>query len=795
MGNTNQKTIERTLETNYIGQEEKSEFYITSSDKLFIDTGLMVQGHISKIICLALSKNNLIAASGSDDNTIRVWNVYKKHQIGSFFWNNSIKVVSIAVGFDENYVYYALDNKTIRMWNFLEFDNISSEVCRFQRKICDIYLCKNETLLIALLQGTQIGLFELPKKKLDVLSLNHNPDKLFLSVSYDTPYAIYYQSNLLSFWNLVSLERGSFAFSEDKLTNLALSPNKEYLAITLKNNNFMIWTISKEIKKFHSIKKIQKITNLFISPDSKSLIISSDENIIYIWSTQNERISAMLFGHCNSIRKAILTDDNKYLVSGSDDCTVRLWDIDYSKILTHFVYVTSCVLKTKSGLFITGSKDYTFRVWKLKNNFKGGRLPFVDKNSELILTEDNKNYKINFKTPHKHYDHEFHAHIRKVNSVFVAKNHQRALSISYQESSLKIWNLQNKKKEVSLQLCLISKIVILNPNTAVIGLLDSKILIWDLIKKHQISTLLGHSSAIIKLHFISKSKTLISSSKDGMVNLWDFPSYTIIFTITSTSTTLNSTSLSYDDTILVLFGQETTELWHIQTDPIKKFSSVSCTSSVLCGAICKNNKRIVLGCEDNTVCLLNVHCYMYMDVLIEHSNSVTCITLSNDDNFVISGSKDLTIKVTKIATKSQVAELKGHNNWVNCLCLSEDGKFLVSGSSDKSVIVWDWINGKVCGVMSGHNAKITEVVEVKIGKIKEFSNILNQKNSFLEQCCSRLVMTGSFDNTLRIWNIDTFMQEECLFVNKAARDYVDEFPEVMPLFDGVFGNYFSQMNR
>ncbi|OMJ94911.1 hypothetical protein SteCoe_1768 [Stentor coeruleus] len=793
MGNTNKKTIERTQETIYTGQEENSEFYITSSDKLFIDTGLMVQGHISKIICLALSNNNLIAASGSEDDTIRVWNVYKKHQIGMISWNDRIKIVSIAVGFNKNYVYYAMENKSIRMWNFLEFDNISSEVCRFQRKICDVYLCKNETLLVALLQGTQIGLFELSKKKLDVLSLNHNPDKLFLNVSYDTPYAIYCQSQLVSLWNLVSLERASFTFSENNLTALALSPNKEYLAITLKNNNFMIWTISNENKKLYSIKKIKKITNLSISPDSKSLIISSDENSIYLWSIQDKKISVMLFGHCNTISKAILTDDNKYLVSGSDDCTVRLWDIDYSKTLTHFLYVTSCVLKTKSGLLITGSKDYTFRVWKLKDKLKEGRLPFVDKNSELTLTENNGNYKINFKTPNKYYDHEFHAHIRKVNSVFVARNHQKALSISYQESSLKIWNLQSKKREASIQLCLISKIAIINPSTVAIGLLDSKILIWDLIQKCQITTLFGHSSAIIKLHFIPKTKTLISASKDGIVNLWDFSSYSIIFTINSKNTILNSISLSYDNKILVFTGQDTTELWRIKTDHIKKFSSLSCASPILCSAMCKSNKHIVLGCEDNTVYLLDVHCCIYMNIIIEHSNSVTCIVLSNDDKFVISGSKDLTIKVTNIATKVQVAELRGHNNWVNCLCLSEDGKFLISGSSDKSLIVWDWGNGKMCGVMTGHNAKITDVVDMKMGKIKEFSNMLNQKNSFLEQCCSRMVMTGSLDNTLRIWNIDTFIQEQCLLVNKLARDYADDCPEILPLFDGVFGNYFSQI--
>jgi hypothetical protein len=85
-------------------------------------------------------------------------------------------------------------------------------------------------------------------------------------------------------------------------------------------------------------------------------------------------------------------------------------------------------------------------------------------------------------------------------------------------------------------------------------------------------------------------------------------------------------------------------------------------------------------------------------------------------------------------TKARVPiTLGGHESFVNSVAFSPDGKLIVSGSDDNTVRLWDIEGNRVGQPFQGHEDSVNSVAFSPDGK---------------------LIVSGSDDNTVRLWNIE-----------------------------------------
>ncbi len=102
---------------------------------------------------------------------------------------------------------------------------------------------------------------------------------------------------------------------------------------------------------------------------------------------------------------------------------------------------------------------------------------------------------------------------------------------------------------------------------------------------------------------------------------------------------------------------------------------------------------------------------------------------------LISGSDDFTLFLWDPATgKKPLARLTGHQQPVNYVSYSPDGRLIASGSFDGSVRLWNGLTGKFMATFRGHVQAVY-------------------------QCCwsadSRLLVSGSKDSTMKVWDVKT----------------------------------------
>jgi len=141
----------------------------------------------------------------------------------------------------------------------------------------------------------------------------------------------------------------------------------------------------------------------------------------------------------------------------------------------------------------------------------------------------------------------------------------------------------------------------------------------------------------------------------------------------------------------------------------------------------------------------------YLGSLYGHNGIVTSIVVGKDSNgepLVVSGGRDKRLIVWKLNLKNPEANdnkdpeektigkpfksLSGHNHFVSSLDISPDSKFVISGSWDKTVRLWDLNTFRTKNILKGHSKDILSV-------------------SFSTD--GRYILSGAMDNTLKIWSV------------------------------------------
>ncbi|CDF38040.1 WD40-repeat containing protein [Chondrus crispus] len=117
----------------------------------------------------------------------------------------------------------------------------------------------------------------------------------------------------------------------------------------------------------------------------------------------------------------------------------------------------------------------------------------------------------------------------------------------------------------------------------------------------------------------------------------------------------------------------------------------------------------------------------------------TCATFCERKGYVVVGYEDGTLRVWSTSERKVLRRFRGPRSGVHCVAMSGDGRrVVVSGSFDKSVRVWDVETGAQVGeALVGHMGWVHSVAMSGDG---------------------RRVVSGSFDRSVRVWDVETGAQ-------------------------------------
>ncbi|RKU17680.1 hypothetical protein C6501_03530 [Candidatus Poribacteria bacterium] len=244
-------------------------------------------GHTEGVLSVAFSPDGQMLASGSSDDTIRLWNVETGTELRELTGHTSY-VNSVAFSPDGQMLASGSWDETIRLWNV-------------------------ET-------GTELR--KLTGHTNDVNSVAFSPDgQMLASGSWD---------ETIRLWSVeTGAELRKLTGHTEGVWSVAFSPDGQMLASGSDDDTIRLWGVETGRELRELIGHTERVRSVAFSPNGKTLASGSEDRTIRLWDVETGRGLRKLIGHTNNVNSVMFSPDGQMLASGSGswDNTIRLWDI------------------------------------------------------------------------------------------------------------------------------------------------------------------------------------------------------------------------------------------------------------------------------------------------------------------------------------------------------------------------------------------------------------------------------------------------------------------------------------
>ena len=238
--------------------------------------------------------------------------------------------------------------------------------------------------------------------------------------------------------------------------------------------------------------------------------------------------------------------------------------------------------------------------------------------------------------------------------------------------------------------------------------------VWDIASGSCVSTLRGSSAAVATVSMSLEAMYVLSGCADGSLKVWDMATAKCLCTLKGHTGAVKSLSIAPSNQFFVSGGIDSiVKVWKISGECIGTLGDHN--DAVLTVCFSPNEKRIISGSRDKTIKIWDVALSMCVLTLDRHVDVINTLCTSSGGDFIASSGTDNTIRVWKlrncvdgdihhgsiidgdthdgmrdnVSLISHVDELRGHSGAIFSLCISSDDKFLLSGSFDNTIRIWD----------------------------------------------------------------------------------------------------------
>ncbi|KAL8313011.1 hypothetical protein RB593_007301 [Gaeumannomyces tritici] len=326
-----------------------------------------LEGHGGSVSSVAFSPDGQRLASGSDDNTVKLWDAATGACLQTLEGHSSW-VRSVAFSPDGQRLASGSNDNTVKLWDAatgaclqtLEGHSSSVSSVAFspdgQRLVSGSY--DNTVKLWD--AATGVCLQTLEGHIYWVISIAFSPDgQRLASGSGD---------NTVKLWDaatgacLQTLEGHGGSVS-----SVAFSPDGQRLASASYDKTVKLWDAATgaclQTLEGHS----DEVWSIAFSPDGQRLASGSDDETVKLWDAATGACLQTLEGHSDEVWSIAFSPDGQRLASGSDDETVKLWDAATGACLQtlegHSCWVRSIAFSPDGQRLASGSDDETVKLW------------------------------------------------------------------------------------------------------------------------------------------------------------------------------------------------------------------------------------------------------------------------------------------------------------------------------------------------------------------------------------------------------------------------------------------------
>ncbi|GBO52900.1 high-affnity carbon uptake protein Hat/HatR [Pseudanabaena sp. lw0831] len=575
------------------------------------------EGHSTRINSIAFAPNGKMIASGSYDNTIKLWSIEEKELIT--FKGHTAGITSVAFSPDGKMLASGSNDNTIKLWS---------------------------------IEGKELITIKGHSNK--VLSIAFSPNgKMIASSSHD---------NTIKLWDLEGRELITFTENHDNapvmFTSLTFSPNGKIIASAF-DNTIKLWDLEDTTKAiiFKGHADLGFVNSVAFSPYFPLIASGSTDNTIKLWNLEGKELIT-LTGHSSWINSVIFSPNGDMIASGSLDKTIKLWNLEGEELMTFTdnSEIWDITFSPDSKMIASCNDDNEIKLWSLQgsklNIFTGSNVNCVVFSPDCKTIAFNCRDEIKLKNLDSNNLLTLTEYFGSIRDLAFSPNGKMIVSGS-NDNTIKLLNIESKKTVSFTGHSSWVKSVIFSPNGKMIasGSNDNTIKLWNL-QGEELLTMNEHEDSVNSVIFSPDSALIISSSDDNTIRVWNLQG-TQLLTINGQTNGIQSLALSPDGKVIASGGWlNTIKLWDLKGKELRTLTGHKGSINSL--AFSPNGKVLASSSSDSTIKLWDLE-GKGLRTLRGHYE-ISSMAFSSDGKMIVSSSFNGTIRLWKLEPDSAISE-------------------------------------------------------------------------------------------------------------------------------------------
>jgi hypothetical protein len=283
------------------------------------------------VLALALSPDGRHVVSGSDDRTLRLWELATGQPVGAPWKGHGGEILSVAFSPDGQHVVSGSDDRTLRLWEMAS--------------------------------GQPVGA-PWEGHSAYFRSVAFSPDGRHV-VSGDN-------DGTLRLWQVATGQPVGAPWEghSREVLSVAFSPDGHHVLSGSADRTLRLW----EVATGHPVSApweghSRLIRSIAFSPDGRYVVSGSNDRNLHLWEVATgQPIGAPWGGHRRDVLSVAFSPDGRYVMSGSADRTLRLWEVATGQPVGtpwegHGGKVVGVAFSPDGRHMVSSSEDGSLRLW------------------------------------------------------------------------------------------------------------------------------------------------------------------------------------------------------------------------------------------------------------------------------------------------------------------------------------------------------------------------------------------------------------------------------------------------